>query len=78
VNLIFQRVIGKFNILHLSDAVKKILFNRYLKYPQLAELVNSIKTSNENHLTFWKHIQQIDQIRQTDYKKLCPEWSQLL
>ena len=32
VNLIFQRAIGKFNILHLSATVKESLFNRYLKY----------------------------------------------
>jgi hypothetical protein len=78
VNLIFQRALGEFNIQHLNDTVKKTLFNRFLKYPQLTELVKSIKTSNDTHLTFWKHIQKIDQIRNTDYKKLHPEWSQLL
>jgi hypothetical protein len=78
VNLIFQRAIGEFNIRHLNDTVKKTLFDRFLKYPQLTELVKSIKTSDDTHLTFWKHIQAIDQIRNTDYKKLHPEWSQLL
>jgi len=78
VNLIFQRALGEFNIQHLNDTVKKTLFNRFLKYPQLTELVKSIKTSNDTHLTFWKHIQEIDQIRNTDYKKLHPEWSRLL
>jgi hypothetical protein len=78
VNLIFQRAVGEFNIQHLNDAVKKTLFDRFLKYPQLIELVKSIKTSNDAHLTFWKHIQEIDQIRNTDYKKLHSEWSQLL
>jgi len=78
VNLIFQRVIGNFNILHLNDTVKNILIERFLNYPQLTELVNSIKTSDKNHQLFWDEIEKIDQVRQTSYKNLCPEWSQLL
>ena len=78
VNLILQRVIGNFNILHLSDTVKNILIGRFSNYPQLTELVNSIKTSDKNHQLFWNEIEKIDQVRQTSYKNLCPEWSQLL
>jgi organic radical activating enzyme len=78
VNLIFQQVIGEFNILHLSNNVKNILIEKFLNYPQLIELVNSIKISEQNHQLFWNKIKKIDQIRQTDYKNLCPEWSQLL
>ena len=78
VNLIFQRATGDFNILHLSDYVKDILFKRFANYPQLTELVNSIKTSDKNYQFFWSKIEKIDQIRQTNYKTLCPEWSQLL
>ena len=61
VNLIFQRVIGNFNILHLNDTVKNILIERFLNYPQLTELVNSIKTSDKNHQLFWDEIEKIDQ-----------------
>lgn len=78
VNLIFQRVLGKFDILHLSDTVKNILIERFSNYPQLIELVNSIKTSNNDHQLFWDEIEKIDQVRKTSYKNLCPEWSQLL
>jgi molybdenum cofactor biosynthesis enzyme MoaA len=78
VNLIFQRVIGNFNILHLSDTVKTVLIERFSNYPQLIKLVNSISTSNKNHQLFWNEIEKIDQVRHSDYKKLCPEWSQLL
>jgi hypothetical protein len=78
VNLIFQRVIGNFDILHLSDIVKNILVKRFTNYPQLTALVNSIETSDKNHQLFWNEIEKIDQVRQTNYRNLCPEWSQLL
>lgn len=78
VELIFQRAIGEFNILHLSTASRNVLLERFLNYPQLTNLVNSIEASDENHQFFWNSIGKIDQIRQTDFKKLCPEWSQLL
>ena len=78
VNLIFQRAWGDFNVTHLSTNVKKILFERFLKYPQLTDLVKSIKDSPSPHVSFWNNIEKIDLVRQTDYKTLCPEWSQLL
>jgi hypothetical protein len=78
VNLIFQRVIGNFDILHLNATVKNILIERFSNYPQLTALVNSIETSDKNHQLFWDEIEKIDQVRQTSYKNLCPEWSQLL
>lgn len=78
VNLAFQRAIGEFNIVYLSDAVKKLLLNKFLKYPQLQEIVNSIKTDNKEHTTFWNTVQKIDQVRQSDFKTICPEWSTLL
>jgi len=78
VNLIFQRAWGDFNVTHLSTNIKKILFERFLKYPQLTDLVKSIKDSPSPHVSFWNNIEKIDLVRQTDYKTLCPEWSQLL
>ena len=78
VNLIFQRVVGNFNILHLSDTVKNILVKRFSNYSQLTALVNSINTSDKNHQLFWNEIEKIDRVRKTNYKNLCPEWSQLL
>jgi molybdenum cofactor biosynthesis enzyme MoaA len=68
VNLIFQRAIGNFNILHLNDTVKNRLIERFLNYPQLTVLVNSIKISDKNHQLFWSEIEKIDQVRQTNYK----------
>ena len=51
---------------------------RFTNYPQLTALVNSIETSDKNHQLFWNEIEKIDQVRQTNYRNLCPEWSQLL
>jgi hypothetical protein len=62
----------------ISDTVKNILIERFSNYPQLTELVNSIMTSDKNHQLFWNEIEKIDQVRKTNYKNLCPEWSQLL
>jgi len=78
VQLIFQRAWGNFNISYLSGYIKKILADRFLNYPQLTELLNSIKTSNQKHDNFWQNIGAIDQIRGVDFRTLCPEWSQLL
>jgi hypothetical protein len=78
VNLIFQQVIGPFNISHLHPLVKQTLLTKFANYPQLISLVKSIKDSDKDHSEFWSSIQKIDQVRETDYKTLCPEWSQLL
>lgn len=78
VNLIFQRAIGNFNITHISISLKQHLIKRFKNYPQLIELVNSIKISDQPHHLFWRSIDKIDQVRQTNYKTLCPEWSSLL
>jgi len=78
VNLIFQRAIGDFNIVHLNSTAKKILSDRFSNYPQLHKLLDGIEIDNTPHLAFWELIQKIDQIRQIDYKSVFPEWSQLL
>jgi hypothetical protein len=78
VNLIFQRAIGDFNIVHLNSTAKKILSDRFSNYPQLHKLLDGIEINNTPHLAFWELIQKIDQIRQIDYKSVFPEWSQLL
>jgi hypothetical protein len=78
VKLIFQRVIGNFNISHLTATIKQVLFDKFLNYPQLTELLNGINTSNKNHNTFWQSINAIDQVRGVNFRSLCPEWAQLL
>jgi hypothetical protein len=78
VNLIFQQVFGAFKISHLDFSVKQTLLTKFANYPQLIDLLKSIKDSDKDHSEFWSSIEKIDQVRETDYKTLCPEWSQLL
>ena len=78
VNLICQQVSGLFKILHLQPLVKQTLLTKFANYPQLIDLVKGIKDSNKDHSEFWSSLEKIDQVRKTDYKTLCPEWSQLL
>lgn len=78
VNLIFQRTIGTYDIKHVSKNLKQQLQSKFKNYPQLVDLVNSIDISDQDHSKFWNNINKLDQVRQTSYKTLCPEWSQLL
>jgi hypothetical protein len=78
INLIFQQVSGAFKISHLDPVVKQTLLTKFANYPQLIDLVKVIKDSNKDHSEFWSSIEKIDRVRETDYKTLCPDWSQLL
>ena len=77
-NLIFQRAIGQYDIKHLSNKTKQILQNRFINYPGLLNLVNTIAVNDKLHDNFWKNITELDQIRNTNFRELCPEWSTLL
>lgn len=77
VNLIFQKAIGNFAINQLLPETKQMLLIRFKNYPELCELVNSLKDGN-NHSTFWTTIDKIDQVRSTSFVELCPEWSKFI
>ena len=77
-NLIFQRATGQYDIKHLSNKTKQILQNRFINYPGLLNLVNTIAVNDKFHDNFWKNITKLDQIRNTNFRELCPEWSTLL
>ena len=77
-NLIFQRATGQYDIKHLSNKTKQILQNRFINYPGLLNLVNTIAVNDKLHDNFWKNITELDQIRNTNFRELCPEWSTLL
>jgi hypothetical protein len=57
----------------LLPETKQLLLTRFKNYPELCELVNSLKDGN-NHSTFWTTIDKIDQVRSTSFVELCPEW----
>lgn len=76
-NLIFQKAIGNFEIKHLSAQTKQLLLTKFNNYPKLCALVDSLNDGND-HSTFWNTINQIDQVRSTNFEQLCPEWSKIL
>lgn len=77
-NLIFQQVIGKYNINTLSQSAIDLLTKKFNGYDALLSLVNTIPSSSVPHTAFWNNISALDTIRNTDFKTVCPEWSEIL
>ena len=76
--LIFQKAIGKYAINHVSPVVNDTLKSKFQNYPQILELISTLEISDQSHKDFWKSINQLDSIRNTQYKTLCPDWSKLI
>jgi hypothetical protein len=76
--LIFQKAIGKYAINHVSPVVTDTLKSKFQNYPQILELISTLEISDQSHKDFWKSINQLDSIRNTQYKTLCPDWSKLI
>jgi hypothetical protein len=77
-NLIFQKAIGSFGINHLSSSTMQVLRQKFKNYPVLLGLLDDIKSDETPHQMFWQAIRRIDQVRNNDFKEVCPEWSPLL
>jgi len=79
VDLIFQRANGEYGIDRLPQTVITELQSRFANYPTILELVHSIaRDDQQKHTQFWRSITQLDVVRQTDFARLCPEWSKIL
>ena len=77
-NLIFQKAIGFYSIDHLSTVLYNKLEQKFQNYPQLLELIHALNINNQPHDKFWKHINRLDQIRNVQFRTVCPEWSNLI
>ena len=77
-NLIFQSAIGSFGIKHLDSVTLSMLSQKFKHYPSLLKLLDGIVASTYTHNKFWQAIDQIDNVRNTNFKDLCPEWSRYL
>jgi hypothetical protein len=77
-HLIFQKALGTYKINHISQTVYNTLKLKFQNYPQLLDLISTIDINDQAHIEFWKSIGQLDTVRNTQYHKLCPEWSELL
>jgi len=78
INLMFQEVIGNFKIKSLSNKSLDILKDRFLKYPMLLELLDSITVESSDHHEFWDYVDALDRIRGNSFRNICPEWSKIL
>jgi Radical SAM superfamily/4Fe-4S single cluster domain len=76
--LIFQKVTGPCEINHLSLTTYNKLKQKFQNYPQLLELVHTLSINDQPHNNFWKYIDRLDQIRNMQFKSVCPEWSNLI
>lgn len=77
--LIFQKALGPFGISHVSAKAKATLVAKFVNYPPLIDLVNSLTVDDHsNHEKFWQYVTKIDQIRGEKFLKICPQWSSLL
>ena len=77
-NLIFQRAIGNFNITHVNSSALSALKNKFKHYPVLLSLLSDLTVSDQSHYKFWQAVNQIDQVRQSQFTSMCPEWSAVL
>jgi len=76
--MIFQKATDSYGINHLSIDVVDRLKEKFSAYPELIKLVDSLEISDRPHTDFWQQIGQLDLVRGTSFKTLCPEWSDLL
>jgi len=77
VNFILQKAQGFFQINSLPAPTKDILKNKFANYEELYNIVNEIPDGTDN-TKFWNYVDQIDGVRNNDFRKLCPEWSKLI
>lgn len=77
-HLIFQKAIGRPAINYVSQSLHDTLKLKFQNYPQLLELVHTLSIDEQSHDNFWKYINQLDQIRNVQFKKVFPEWSDLI
>ena len=77
VDFILQKGLGTCSIRELPIETKNVLLNKFDNYPQLSKIVQSIP-SGSNTGTFWSYINNLDTVRKTSFKTVCPDWSKLI
>lgn len=77
-NLIFQKAIGEYAINHISESLYNILELKFQNYPQLLDLISTLCINDQSHADFWKSINQLDNVRNSQYTTICTDWSKLI
>lgn len=78
VNLIFQKAMGTYALHHVDQCTADKLLDKFAHRPELMKLIKSLKISNHTHSDFWININKLDSVRNTEFRRVFPEWSQLI
>lgn len=79
VNFTLQEVIGPCKVVSLRKDTKNLLKEKFKKYNFLVDLVESIPEDDSyTNTRFWNYINDLDRVRNADFKKICPEWYNLI
>lgn len=79
VQLIFQKAHGPCEINCVSQRVYHALTDKFQKYPELLQLVNSLKIDDTYRPDkFFDYIHKLDTVRGNDFHSICSDWSKLL
>ena len=77
-NFILQKAVGETEIKNLTESSLDVLKNKFSLHPRLFDLVKSIPKGTEDNQVFWNYINKLDSIRNTEFRKVFPEWSLLI
>jgi len=78
VKLIFQKCIGDYSLDWVSSKTMNVLENKFQKIPEIQNLFTVLDIQEKPHTKFWDIVRRTDNIRNLNFRKLCPEWSTLL
>jgi len=77
-NFILQKAVGETEIKNLTESSLDVLKNKFSLHPRLFDLVKSIPKGTEDNQVFWNYINRLDNVRNTEFRKVFPEWSLLI
>jgi len=77
-NLIFQKCLGRYSLDWVSKKTMQLLKDKFRDIPEITSLLAMLNTQETPHTEFWDIVNRTDSIRNSDFRKLCPEWSKLL
>jgi hypothetical protein len=78
VKLIFQKCLGDYSLDWVSSKTMDVLENKFQKIPEIQNLLTMLDIQEKPHTKFWDIVRRTDNIRNLNFRKLCPEWSILL
>jgi hypothetical protein len=78
VNLIFQKCLHTYSLDWVSAKTMQMLQDKFMDIPEIFNLLSILEVKETPHTEFWDIVSRTDNIRNLNFRKLCPEWSKLL